>query len=262
MAVTICFVCLVRTSLHRLENRFSIRTKTIARLLGSANSYFATVFLLISVLGMFGADTKVLVTSAGIVSIAVGMGAQSMASDLLAGLFMMMEGTVHVGDYVSIGGSRSGVTGRVVDMGIRTMKIIDKDDNLVIINNREASSVINMNHKLEKLEEGQESSLAYRLEDKTENSGGNSPESGKENARESAPKSEKPDAQGSAPKSEKPEAQESAPKSEKPDAQGSAPESGKPEAQGSAPQSGTENTRGSKAGNRPGNRHNHGRKRH
>jgi len=175
---------------------------------------------------------------------------------------MMMEGTVHVGDYVSIGGSRSGVTGRVVDMGIRTMKIIDKDDNLVIINNREASSVINMNHKLEKLEEGQESSLAYRLEDKTENSGGNSPESGKENARESAPKSEKPEAQESAPKSEKPEAQESAPKSEKPDAQGSAPESGKPEAQGSAPQSGTENTRGSKAGNRPGKRHNHGRKRH
>jgi len=90
-------------------------------------------------------NTTTLLASAGVLSIAVGMGAQSMASDLLAGFFMMLEGSIHVGDHVSV----SGVTGDVTDMGIRTTEITDADGNVVILNNSHVGSVLNMSRKLE-----------------------------------------------------------------------------------------------------------------
>jgi small conductance mechanosensitive channel len=88
-------------------------------------------------------NTTALLASAGIISIAVGMGAQSMAADLLAGVFMMLEGTVRVGDHVNVGG----VTGYVTDMGIRSTQITDEDGNVIILNNSKVSSVCNMSRK-------------------------------------------------------------------------------------------------------------------
>ena len=111
------------------------------------------IFLTFYILSMFGANTATLLTSAGIISIAVGMGAQSMAADLLAGFFMMVEGSVHVGDYVSA----SGITGYVTDMGIRTTEITDENGNVVIINNSHVGNVLNMsrNHTQQEKENEQ-----------------------------------------------------------------------------------------------------------
>jgi len=66
-----------------------------------------------------------------------------MAEDMLAGFFMMMEDSVHVGDLVSVGGT----TGHVTDMGIRTTTITDTDGNVVILNNSRVTGVRNMSMK-------------------------------------------------------------------------------------------------------------------
>ena len=103
-----------------------------------------TLILSLRIFGMVGVDTKVLLASAGVVSIAVGMGSQSMASDLLAGFFMMLEGSIHVGDQVTVGGSRETATGKVVDMGVRTIKILEETGNLVTMNNSKATPIKNL----------------------------------------------------------------------------------------------------------------------
>ena len=148
IAATIFCVFLIRTVLNRMENRLSSKSKTITRLVNSLISYAAYIFLFFCILSMFGVNTKTLLASAGIISIAVGMGAQSMAADLLAGVFMMLEGTVRVGDHVSVGG----VTGYVTDMGIRSTQITDEKGNVVILNNSKVNSVCNMSRKKEPLE--------------------------------------------------------------------------------------------------------------
>ena len=140
VSVTLFCTFLIRTVLRRIENRISLRAKTITRLAGSLVTYAACIFLLFDILDMFGVNTTVLLASAGVVSIAVGMGAQSMASDLLAGFFMMLEGSVHVGDYVRV----SKIKGRVTDMGIRTTEITDDDGNTIILNNSKVNPVYNI----------------------------------------------------------------------------------------------------------------------
>lgn len=156
LAVTKCLVFVLRLVLLHLEQRLSLQGKTIARLAGSLLRYAAAIFLLFTIFDMFGANTTTLLASAGIVSIAVGMGAQSMASDLLAGFFMMLEDSVRVGDHVKV----SGVTGTVTDMGIRTTEITDEDGNVVILNNSHVGGLCNMSRHAEKQDAGIEESSA------------------------------------------------------------------------------------------------------
>lgn len=144
-AVTCFIVFLIRIALNRMEARLNARSRTIARLVNSLVSYVACVFLFFVILTIFGVNTTAMLASVGIISIAVGMGAQSMAADLLAGFFMMVDGSVRVGDYVSVGG----VTGHVTDMGIRTTEITDDKGNIVILNNSRVSSVCNMSRNKE-----------------------------------------------------------------------------------------------------------------
>ena len=140
LAVTLFITVLIRAALRHVESRLSLQSRTITRLAGSLVKYAASFFLFFDILGMFGVNTTVLLASAGVVSIAVGMGAQSMASDLLAGFFMMLEGSVHVGDYVYA----AKVKGRVTDMGIRTTEITDEEGNVTIVNNSKINPIQNM----------------------------------------------------------------------------------------------------------------------
>lgn len=140
LAVTLFITVLIRAALRHVESRLGLQSRTITRLAGSLVKYAASFFLFFYILGMFGVNTTVLLASAGVVSIAVGMGAQSMASDLLAGFFMMLEGSVHVGDYVYAANAK----GRVTDMGIRTTEITDEEGNVTIVNNSKINPIQNM----------------------------------------------------------------------------------------------------------------------
>ena len=147
LAVTLFVVFLIRTGLKRLEDRLSLQGRTIARLTRSLIAYAAGIFLFFCILDMFGVNTTTLLASAGVISIAAGMGAQSMAADLLAGFFMMLEGSMHVGDQVSVTIGRDNVKGFVTDMGIRTTEITDDKGNVLIMNNSKISPIYNMSRK-------------------------------------------------------------------------------------------------------------------
>ena len=89
---------------------------------------------------LFGVDTATLLVSAGILSIAISLGAKDMVGDILAGLFIIFEGEFRVGDIVMIGDWR----GTVLEIGVRTTKIEDGSKNIKIIRNSNVTDVINM----------------------------------------------------------------------------------------------------------------------
>ena len=180
LVVTSCCVLLIRSVLNGMEKRLSTRGRTVVRLARSLIGYVAAFFLIFSILSMLGVDTKVLLASAGVVSIAVGMGSQSMAADLLAGFFMMLEGSIHVGDQVTVGGPRENATGTVVDMGVRTIKVLEADGNLVTLNNSKATPIKNLSQGRE-LPESKD-----RPEDKPEDKPENKPEKKQENGSQKA----------------------------------------------------------------------------
>ncbi len=119
---------------------FGARSETVGRLLDNFIKYLACIGAVLYALNFLGVDSKTLVSSAGILTLIVGLGAQSLISDILAGIFIVFEGEFRVGDIVTVDAWR----GTVLEIGIRTTKIEDAGSNIKIFNNSKISGVINM----------------------------------------------------------------------------------------------------------------------
>ncbi|MBQ1383906.1 MAG: mechanosensitive ion channel, partial [Firmicutes bacterium] len=142
-SVSLLGALLLRMALKGAEVRANPRVRTILKLADSSVSYAVGSFIIFGILYMFGVNTTALLASAGIVSIAVGMGAKDMAADILAGLFIATEDSLHMGDVVTIGSWK----GRVTDLGIRTIEITDDSQNVKILNNSHVSDIVNMSRQ-------------------------------------------------------------------------------------------------------------------
>lgn len=140
----ICVACVIvivlRKILRVLSKTFGARGETICRLLRSFIKYVSVITVLYYCFALFGVDTQTLLASAGILSLVIGLGAKTLISDILAGLFIIFEGEFQVGDIVTVGDWR----GTVQEIGVRTTKVVDAGDNVKIISNSEVSGVINM----------------------------------------------------------------------------------------------------------------------
>ena len=117
---------------------------TASKLLNSFIKYAVAIIAVLAVLSAAGVDTATLVASAGILSLVIGLGAQSLIADIIAGLFTIFEGEYQVGDIVVIDGWR----GTVEEIGIRSTRVVDSGGNTKIINNSEIKTVINQTQHL------------------------------------------------------------------------------------------------------------------
>lgn len=137
------FVMIFREILRMLSKTFGARGETVCRMLRSFAKYVSFIAMMYYCFALFGVDTKTLLASAGILSLVIGLGAKTLVSDILAGLFIIFEGEFRVGDIVTIGDWR----GTVQEIGVRTTKIMDPGQNVKIISNSSVSGVINMTRK-------------------------------------------------------------------------------------------------------------------
>ncbi len=89
-----------------------------------------------------------LLTGAGLVGVVVGLGAQSILRDCLAGIMVIMENQYRVGDVISMSaGMGTPVSGVVEDISIRATRLRDVDGNLHIVANGSAGVVTNQSYK-------------------------------------------------------------------------------------------------------------------
>ena len=116
----------------------------IAKLVNSFLRWIILIAGALMVLGAWGVNTSTLIASAGILSLVIGLGAQSLVADIIAGLFIVLEGEYQVGDIVVIDDWR----GTVQEIGIRTTKIVDAGGNVKIINNSAISTIVNQTQEL------------------------------------------------------------------------------------------------------------------
>lgn len=99
----------------------STRARTILPLLRNGLKVTLVVTAGIGVLANLGVNVTPLVAGAGVVGLAVGFGAQSLAQDLITGIFILMEDTISVGDTVDVGVA----SGTVINLTIRTVRLRD-----------------------------------------------------------------------------------------------------------------------------------------
>ena len=124
-------------------NRFlSTKGETIGRLALNIARYVLIIIFFYYALAYLGFDTRAVIASIGLLSFALSLGMKDLVTDVIAGITIVFEGEYQVGDIVEIGGFR----GSVVEVGVRSTKLMDSGGNIKIISNRDVKNVLNMTH--------------------------------------------------------------------------------------------------------------------
>jgi small conductance mechanosensitive channel len=130
--------------LFRIQMKKSNRLKTVFTLLDGFVKYGCAVVIIFYVLTAFGVDTAALFASVGVLTLVVGLGANALITDIIAGMFIIFENEYSVGEIISIDDFR----GTVIEIGIRSTKILDAAGNIKIINNGNIGDVVNLSREL------------------------------------------------------------------------------------------------------------------
>jgi moderate conductance mechanosensitive channel len=99
------------------------RTRALGGVLGSIASVTIMIIAALMVIQQLHIPTGPLLASVGGLSVAVGFGARDVVTDLLAGIFMIMEDQYGVGDFIDAGVAK----GTVEDVGLRITQLRDPD---------------------------------------------------------------------------------------------------------------------------------------
>ena len=124
-------------------NRQAERARTIGSVLTSILNAVVWIVATAMVLGEFGFNLGPVIASAGIVGVAVGLGAQTLVRDILSGIFMLIEDQYGVGDEIKV----LDIEGVVEKVGLRITTIRDKKDVLWYVRNGEILVIGNGSQK-------------------------------------------------------------------------------------------------------------------
>jgi len=133
----------VRGKGRRAKTELAKRSQTLSSTLTHAIGIILIIVAIFMVLSEVGIDITPLLAGAGVVGIAIALGAQSLIKDLVAGFFIMVEDQYDVGDVVRVADVAGGVEG----LNLRRTLLRDLDGILHVVPNGEirlASNFTNM----------------------------------------------------------------------------------------------------------------------
>ena len=126
----------------RMARRWPDMSQMSIRLASNIGYYLIVIITLIIAVGSVGIDMTSISLIAGALSIGIGFGLQTVVSNLIAGIILMFERTIRIGDTIEISDM---LRGRVTDMRIRstTVKTFDNIDIVVPNSSFIQNNVIN-----------------------------------------------------------------------------------------------------------------------
>lgn len=109
------------------------------------NTLLITILIIATLVSLstLGVDVTPLLAGAGIIGLAVGFGAQTLVQDLITGLFIVVEDSMSVGDFVQI----NGFMGTVEGFNLRTVRLRDLEGVVHHITFSKISSIHNMSRQ-------------------------------------------------------------------------------------------------------------------
>ncbi|MFG6159488.1 mechanosensitive ion channel domain-containing protein [Halomonas sp. 1390] len=119
------------------------RAQTITPMI--RNIIFATIVIIAAIVGLanLGVNVTPLLAGAGVIGLAVGFGAQTLVQDLITGIFILIEDSLAVDDFVKINGHMGTVEG----LTLRTVRLRDLDGIVHIITFSRIESIHNMSRQ-------------------------------------------------------------------------------------------------------------------
>lgn len=94
--------------------------------------YIVYILVVIAVLNASGVDVTVFLTASAALFVGLGFALQTLFQDVLSGIFIILDQTLHIGDIVEFD---DGKIGRIFDIKLRTTRALTRDDKVIVIPN-------------------------------------------------------------------------------------------------------------------------------
>ncbi len=104
--------------------------------------YVVYVAVILITMSAAGIDITILITASAALFVGLGLALQELFQDVIGGIFIILDKSVHVGDIVEV----EGKVGKVYEIKLRTTRAITRDDKVIIIPNHKFISDIVFNY--------------------------------------------------------------------------------------------------------------------
>jgi len=118
---------------------YRIGAHTILKITLSIVNYAVKIFGILAILSVWGINVLPALAGLGILGLVVGLGAQDLIKDFISGFFIIFEKHFDVGDMVEINGFK----GEVIDIGLKTTRVMNWKKDVKIFNNSSVQNAIN-----------------------------------------------------------------------------------------------------------------------
>ena len=130
---------LTQSDFTAAQDRKDQRISSLSQLFRSIISVVVWSISTVTILSYLGINVTPILTSASVIGVAVGFGAQTLVKDYLAGISMIVEDQYAVGDVIDVGP----VTGTVTDVGLRITRLQDENGTMWYMRNGEVTRIGN-----------------------------------------------------------------------------------------------------------------------
>lgn len=107
----------------KFKSNHKNRVKTLITVFSGTSSFIISVTAILLILPEFGVNIAALLTGLGVMGLAVSLASQSIVTDFISGIFIIIEDQYMIGDKVKI----AGIEGVVKEMSLRRTVIEDSE---------------------------------------------------------------------------------------------------------------------------------------
>lgn len=106
--------------------------------------YLIWVIGIVLALDVIGIEITILLAGSAALLVGLGLGLQQIFSDIVSGIFLLLEGSVKIGDLMEV----DGLIGRVLKINLRTSEILTRSGIIIIVPNHKfiVENVVNWSH--------------------------------------------------------------------------------------------------------------------
>ncbi len=144
----------------RKQESLDIKTRELFAKLFEVGVFFVLALLILQVMGI---NLTALAVFGGAVGVGLGFGLQSIASNFISGIIILLDRSVSVGDYIEL---EDGRTGNVTELNMRATTLETFDGKDIVVPNEKfiTTSFINWTHKNRKQRYRVDFSVAYKTD--------------------------------------------------------------------------------------------------
>lgn len=148
--ILIWLASIVSNFIYGRVQRSTSLTPSVQTLIGQSVRIGLLFLAVVLALNVIGIDLTALAVFSGAIGIGIGFGLQAIFSNLVAGIILLFEGSIKIGDFVDLA---DGLTGEVKEIGIRATRVTTNDNidilvpNAEFINNRVTNWTLREGHR-------------------------------------------------------------------------------------------------------------------